>query len=114
MSHHWLKIILISDREPSSTVIIKTPDINLEEPEPVNLWKGSIVMADVAKFSGIATEISGDCAGLSYDIGDKVDVVGRIPFVTVFSLFKLCLFHKAIGCCSVFYVQNGDFRFGNT
>lgn len=40
-------------------------------------------MADVAKFNGFATEISGNCIGLSYDIGDKVDVVGRIPFATV-------------------------------
>ncbi|KAK6618097.1 hypothetical protein RUM44_002539 [Polyplax serrata] len=72
-----------ADREPSSTVIIKTPDIEVEEPEPIQLWKGSIVMADVAKFNGFATEISGNCIGLSYDIGDKVDVVGRIPFATV-------------------------------
>lgn len=81
------------DREPSSTVIIKTPETNFEEPEsepqpePTHLWKGSIVMADVARFSGVATEISGDCSGLSYDIGEKVDVVGRIPFATVVKLY---------------------------
>ncbi|KAL0268982.1 UNVERIFIED_CONTAM: hypothetical protein PYX00_010739 [Menopon gallinae] len=72
-----------ADHEPSSTVNIRTPDINLEESEPVHLWKGSIVMADVAKFSGVATEVSGDCTRLATDIGDKVDIVGRIPFDTV-------------------------------
>lgn len=74
-----------ADHEPSSTVNIRTPDINLEESEPVHLWRGSIVMADVAKFSGVATEVSGDCTRLAFDIGEKVDIVGRIPFDTVVS-----------------------------
>lgn len=72
-----------ADHEPSSTVNIKTPDINVEEQEPTPVWKGSIVMADVAKFSGIATDISGDCSGLFVDIGEEVNVVGRIPYNTV-------------------------------
>lgn len=54
----------------------------------MHLWKGTIVMAEVAKFSGVAFGISGDCGGLSYDISEKVDVVGRIPFATVL------LFHQ--------------------
>lgn len=40
-------------------------------------------MPEIAKFSGLATEISGDCNNLATDLGEKVDVVGRIAFDTV-------------------------------
>ncbi|XP_020293828.1 death-inducer obliterator 1 [Pseudomyrmex gracilis] len=84
----------ISDREPSSTVTIKTPDIN-EEPERdkevetnketpgKTVWRGFVNMVDVAKFFITAQEISGNAKDLMDDLPDTVDVVGRISHQTV-------------------------------
>lgn len=89
----------ISDREPSSTVTIKTPDIN-EEPErdkeqeaeirtevpkgtSQTVWRGFVNMVDVAKFFITAQEVSGNAKDLMDDLPDTVDVVGRISHDTV-------------------------------
>lgn len=88
----------ISDREPSSTVTIKTPDIN-EEPERDKeqetdkesttkggwrtVWRGFVNMVDVAKFFITAQEVSGNAKDLMDDLPDTVDVVGRISHDTV-------------------------------
>ncbi|XP_063978171.1 uncharacterized protein Pps isoform X2 [Diachasmimorpha longicaudata] len=97
----------VSDREPSSTVNIKTPDINedlekekevvisIEQPlsvspskEVVNgpsqtVWRGFVNMPDVAKFFITAQEISGHAKDLMDDLPDSIDVVGRIGPETV-------------------------------
>lgn len=88
----------ISDREPSSTVTIKTPDINEEserDKEQVTdketstkgnwqtVWRGFVNMVDVAKFFIIAQEVSGNAKDLMDDLPDTVDVVGRISHETV-------------------------------
>lgn len=88
----------ISDREPSSTVTIKTPDINEEperdkEQEPDKetttkggwrtVWRGFVNMVDVAKFFITAQEVSGNAKDLMDDLPDTVDVVGRISHETV-------------------------------
>lgn len=89
----------VSDREPSSTVTIKTPDIN-EEPEKdkeqetetrpeapkgasQTVWRGFVNMVDVAKFFITAQEVSGNAKDLMDDLPDTVDVVGRISHDTV-------------------------------
>ncbi|XP_011141994.1 uncharacterized protein LOC105184732 isoform X3 [Harpegnathos saltator] len=89
----------VSDREPSSTVTIKTPDIN-EEPErdkeqetetrtevlkgtSQTVWRGFVNMVDVAKFFITAQEVSGNAKDLMDDLPDTVDVVGRISHDTV-------------------------------
>ncbi|XP_070516432.1 death-inducer obliterator 1 isoform X2 [Cardiocondyla obscurior] len=88
----------LSDREPSSTVTIKTPDINEEierDKEPVTdketsakgvsqtVWRGFVNMVDVAKFFITAQEVSGNAKTLMDDLPDTVDVVGRISHQTV-------------------------------
>ncbi|XP_066589494.1 uncharacterized protein pps [Prorops nasuta] len=87
----------VSDREPSSTVNIKTPDINDEherEKEPEvdrettkgtmqTVWRGFVNMVDVAKFFITAQEVSGNARDLMDDLPDTVDVVGRISHETV-------------------------------
>ncbi|XP_043591529.1 uncharacterized protein LOC122571618 isoform X5 [Bombus pyrosoma] len=92
----------VSDREPSSTVNIKTPDINEEvdrerEQESSStvegetpkaggwqtVWRGFVNMVDVAKFFITAQEVSGHAKDLMDDLPDTVDVVGRISHETV-------------------------------
>lgn len=87
----------LSDREPSSTVNIKTPDINEDfererESEPEadfprgpqqTVWRGFVNMPDVAKFLITAQEVSGNSRDLMDDLLDTVDVVGRIRPDTV-------------------------------
>ncbi|XP_011308200.1 death-inducer obliterator 1 [Fopius arisanus] len=100
----------VSDREPSSTVTIKTPDINedlerekevvinIEQPLPPctapppkevtksqspTVWRGFVNMVDVAKFFITAQEISGHAKDLMDDLPDSIDVVGRIGPETV-------------------------------
>lgn len=88
----------VSDREPSSTVTIKTPDINDEserDKEQVmeketsakgswqTVWRGFVNMVDVAKFFITAQEVSGNAKDLMDDLPDTVDVVGRISHETV-------------------------------
>ncbi|XP_018308243.1 titin homolog isoform X2 [Mycetomoellerius zeteki] len=88
----------ISDREPSSTVTIKTPDINEESERDKEqmtdketsakgswqtVWRGFVNMVDVAKFFITAQEVSGNAKDLIDDLPDTVDVVGRISHETV-------------------------------
>ena len=87
----------LSDREPSSTVNIKTPDINEELEKEKDLesergvprgplqtvWRGFVSMPDVAKFFITAQEVSGHARDLMDDLPDTVDVVGRIGHDTV-------------------------------
>ena len=87
----------VSDREPSSTVIIKTPDINEEvDKEPVleskvnegpkgamTVWRGCVYMADVAKFFVTAHNVSGSSKELMESLPGTFDVVGRINPATV-------------------------------
>ncbi|XP_008550107.2 uncharacterized protein LOC103573034 isoform X2 [Microplitis demolitor] len=92
----------VSDREPSSTVNIETPDINDEvekekeavEIKPVitkdpiknsslTVWRGFVNMVDVAKFFITAQEVSGQAKELMEDLPDTFDVVGRISHETV-------------------------------
>ncbi|XP_012274490.1 uncharacterized protein LOC105696523 isoform X2 [Orussus abietinus] len=91
----------LSDREPSSTVTIKTPDINedverererereSETPKEAargplqTVWRGFVNMVDVAKFFITAQEVSGHARDLMEDLPDTVDVIGRISHETV-------------------------------
>ncbi|XP_057329631.1 uncharacterized protein LOC130670301 isoform X2 [Microplitis mediator] len=94
----------VSDREPSSTVNIETPDINDEvekekeaaveikptiiTKDPVKnssltVWRGFVNMVDVAKFFITAQEVSGHAKELMEDLPDTFDVVGRISHETV-------------------------------
>ncbi|XP_033330479.2 protein partner of snf isoform X1 [Megalopta genalis] len=92
----------VSDREPTSTVTIKTPDINEDvdrdrEQESLSstvdrdaskgswqtVWRGFVNMVDVAKFFITAQEVSGHAKDLMDDLPDTVDVVGRISHDTV-------------------------------
>ncbi|XP_008203229.1 uncharacterized protein LOC100679883 isoform X2 [Nasonia vitripennis] len=96
----------ISDREPSSTVTIKTPDINEEldreidrelEKEidksaklanesalattakgSITVWRGFVYMADVAKFFVTAQNVSGNSKEFLEGLPETFDVVGRI------------------------------------
>ncbi|XP_023245015.1 uncharacterized protein LOC106637226 isoform X2 [Copidosoma floridanum] len=89
----------ISDREPSSTVTIKTPDINDDidgdfEPRSnevvpcfqtlsAPVWHGFVYMADVAKFYVTAQSVSGHAKELMEGVSDAFEVVGRISPLTV-------------------------------
>lgn len=70
----------LSDLEPSSTVNITTPPLIFEEEEIQNLpvWKGTLLMPDVAKFSTSIQEVSGVCGDLADDLPHILDCVGRI------------------------------------
>ncbi|XP_039276051.1 death-inducer obliterator 1 isoform X2 [Nilaparvata lugens] len=70
----------LSDREPSSTVNIKTPPYIEEKPV---LWRGTLLMNDVAKFETTILEVSGDCDYLRDDLPTRIEFVGRIPPETV-------------------------------
>jgi len=81
----------LSDREPSSTVTIKTPDINNIDDSSIlgaldidkssgastTVWKGFVNMPDVAKFFTTVQVVSGDSQNLCKDLPDTVDIVGR-------------------------------------
>jgi len=81
----------LSDREPSSTVTIKTPDINnIDDSSTLGtldidkssgtsttVWKGFVNMPDVAKFFTTVQVVSGDSQNLCKDLPDTVDIVGR-------------------------------------
>ncbi|XP_023714511.1 death-inducer obliterator 1 isoform X4 [Cryptotermes secundus] len=87
----------LSDREPSSTVTIKTPDINnIDDSSTLgtldtdkssgasaSVWKGFVNMPDVAKFFTTVQVVSGDSQNLCKDLPDTVDIVGRIVPETV-------------------------------
>lgn len=72
----------VSDHEPSSTVIIKTPEIGLEESAWVDdtkaVWRGSVQMQDVARFNTALQTVSGDTSELHKDLTNVIDCVGRI------------------------------------
>uniref|UniRef100_A0A1B6DTH9 TFIIS central domain-containing protein n=2 Tax=Clastoptera arizonana TaxID=38151 RepID=A0A1B6DTH9_9HEMI len=74
----------LSDREPSSTVNIKTPPYEEEEEtDGSGIWQGTLMMTDVAKFKTTIQEVSGNCSDLSADLPTTVDCVGRINPDTV-------------------------------
>ncbi|PSN57524.1 hypothetical protein C0J52_01640 [Blattella germanica] len=75
----------LSDREPSSTVIIKTPDINIDDGSimgsldvekatvpSATVWKGFVNMPDVAKFFTTVQVVSGDSQNLCRDLPDTI------------------------------------------
>lgn len=66
--------------EPSSTAEITTPPFNTFEEEPAksSVWKGTLEMPDVARFSTYIREVSGVCGDLEYDLPDTLNCVGRI------------------------------------
>lgn len=72
----------VSDHEPSSTVIIKTPEIGLDESAWIEdtkaVWRGSIHMPDVARFHTALQTVSGDSHELNKELTNVIDCVGRI------------------------------------
>jgi len=93
----------LSDREPSSTVTIKTPDINnIDDSSTLGtldidkssgasttVWKGFVNMPDVAKFFTTVQVVSGDPQNLCKDLPDTVDIVGR--YVSFYFIVHYCL-----------------------
>jgi len=93
----------LSDREPSSTVTIKTPDINnIDDSSTLGtldmdkssgtsttVWKGFVNMPDVAKFFTTVQVVSGDSQNLCKDLPDTVDIVGR--YVSFYFTVHYCL-----------------------
>lgn len=72
----------ISDREPSSTVVIATPP-RMEE-EVSSIWKGTINFTDVARCNVIMTRLSGNIIGLDTELTLTIlECVGRIKQQTV-------------------------------
>ncbi|XP_050428970.1 PHD finger protein 3 [Adelges cooleyi] len=72
----------ISDREPSSTVVIATPPRIEEEASPI--WKGTINFTDVARCIVTMTRLSGNVTGLESElILSVLQCVGRIKQQTV-------------------------------
>ncbi|XP_050532700.1 death-inducer obliterator 1 isoform X2 [Daktulosphaira vitifoliae] len=72
----------ISDREPSSTVVIATPPRIEEEASPI--WKGTINFTDVARCNVTMTRLSGNITGLESELTLSVlQCVGRIKQQTV-------------------------------
>lgn len=72
----------ISDREPSSTVVIATPPRMEEEVSPI--WKGTINFTDVARCNVTMSRLSGNIHGLNKEFTLTVlECVGRIKQQTV-------------------------------
>ncbi|XP_022168280.1 PHD finger protein 3 [Myzus persicae] len=72
----------ISDREPSSTVVIATPPRVEEEIGPI--WKGTINFTDVARCNVTMSRLSGNVIGLEAELTLTVlECVGRIKQQTV-------------------------------
>jgi len=72
----------ISDREPSSTVVIATPPRMEEEVSPI--WKGTINFTDVARCNVTMSRLSGNINGLNKELTLTVlECVGRIKQHTV-------------------------------
>lgn len=72
----------ISDREPSSTVVIATPPRMEEEIGPI--WKGTINFTDVARCNVTMSRLSGNVLGLDTELFLSVlECVGRIKQQTV-------------------------------
>jgi len=71
----------ISDREPSSTVVIATPP-RMEEISPI--WKGTVNFTDVARCDVTMSRLSGNVSGLESELTLTVlECVGRIKQQTV-------------------------------
>ncbi|XP_023316748.1 death-inducer obliterator 1 isoform X3 [Trichogramma pretiosum] len=77
----------LSDREPSSTVTIHTPDITEQQRNEAavvqTVWKGCVYMKDVAKFHVTAQNVSRNSKELLEEVPDSFEVVGRINPATV-------------------------------
>ncbi|CAI6364913.1 unnamed protein product [Macrosiphum euphorbiae] len=72
----------ISDREPSSTVVIATPPRMEDEVCPI--WKGTINFTDVARCNVTMSRLSGNVIGLDEELTLTVlECVGRIKQQTV-------------------------------
>lgn len=72
----------VSDREPSSTVVIATPPRIEEEVSPI--WKGTINFTDVARCNISMTRLSGNVTGLETELTLSIlECVGRIKQQTV-------------------------------
>jgi len=72
----------ISDREPSSTVVIATPPRMEDEAGPI--WKGTINFTDVARCTVTMSRLSGNVVGLEAELTLTVlECVGRIKQQTV-------------------------------
>lgn len=72
----------ISDREPSSTVVIATPPRMEEEISPI--WKGTINFTDVARCTVTMSRLSGNVIGLDEELTLTIlECVGRIKQQTV-------------------------------
>jgi hypothetical protein len=98
----------LSDREPSSTVTIKTPDIsNTDDGSTLGtldtdrsagvcttVWKGFVNMPDVAKFFTTVQVVSGDSQNLWKDLPDTVDIVGRYMLFSF--TMSYCLRHTCV------------------
>uniref|UniRef100_T1JA55 PHD-type domain-containing protein n=1 Tax=Strigamia maritima TaxID=126957 RepID=T1JA55_STRMM len=80
------------DREPSSTVSISSPDSAMpsqSDADALNtrsipsVWKGFIIMQDVAKLVAGAFRVSGPTDFLTQDVPDTIQICGRINPVIV-------------------------------
>ncbi|XP_059480576.1 death-inducer obliterator 1 isoform X2 [Neocloeon triangulifer] len=72
----------LSDREPSSTVNIKTPESVVDEGHPP-IWKGLVTSQDVSNFKISIYEVSGSAQNFGSDFPKECDIVGRIAADTV-------------------------------
>ena len=72
---------LSTEPQVSSTVTIPTPEQSeaWSAPEEPSVWKGQVMMQDVAKFSVSAFQVSGTSDYLSVDLKSSLELVGRIP-----------------------------------
>ena len=72
---------LSTEPQVSSTVTIPTPEQSeaWSAPEEPSVWKGQLMMQDVAKFSVSAFQVSGTSDYLSVDLKSSLELVGRIP-----------------------------------
>lgn len=72
----------VSDREPTSTVVIATPPRTEDEVSPI--WKGTINFTDVARCCVTMSQLSGNVSGLELELTLTVlECVGRIKQQTV-------------------------------
>ena len=71
---------LNTEPQVSSTVTIPTPQqgVAWSAPEEPSVWKGQVMMQDVAKFSVSAFQVSGTSDYLSVDLKSSLVLLGRI------------------------------------
>ncbi|CAB3368135.1 Hypothetical predicted protein [Cloeon dipterum] len=72
----------LSDREPSSTVNIKTPESVIDD-GITSIWRGLVTTQDVSNFSIAISEVSGSAPNFNADFPKVCDIVGRIAADTV-------------------------------